>query len=739
MIQPFHLLPGMTYFSKIALILIAFGISLGVTAQEKAFSPLLDPAVMRINETDKTNGGLFLWYPGQLSAHLQQRRLKESQERCVNVGYPGKFYAPVFRTVFRKDVNVQASATISWVSTGAVKLVVNGKEYPAPNQTARLPKGKLSLAFEVVATDDLPAVKIFFDGQPQTTGWQASLDGTSWNLAETSPVFGSVKNSPLQDPELLLDIKPVSVLPLRNAEVINDRIIIRKNGYVLIDFFHLEMGSVSFKVKGTGRITAYAGESTEETLNEDTTVFEQRAIPAYSLSGENQTISLPERAVRYIKIFSDAHCELSDVNFTAKVWPVDFQMSFRCDDERINKIWDASVASLHTSTHGFYLDGIKRDYLPWSMDAVLSTFGGDYVFCDQQVSLNSLSVALLPFNPQKTDLGIPDYPLHALIGFDQHFKRYGNFQTILSYRDRIEQLLDFYETIQDERGFISANVGVSWGFVPGWATKRGPDRKGTPAYAQMMLYRNYKIGAGFARQWGDSKKARHYNERAESLKQNIVRHFWDEEQGLFFNGYTAKGELDKGISHHAQYWAILAGLFPENRYDHLFTILPQIAYYKGYVSYEKGYEFMAYAKARKVTEMWDFLFDVFGDWLEQGHSRFPENFSYKKTKKEQLVFYNRPYGLSLCHGANGVPGIVGVLNGIIGFSQSETDPSHYIINPDLMHLATVKAVFPVKEGKIKIEFRKNQKTRIEIPSGCKVTFRYGGKLNSLTKPGSYQL
>lgn len=60
--------------------------------------------------------------------------------------------------------------------------------------------------------------------------------------------------------------------------------------------------------------------------------------------------------------------------------PLDFLMSFECNDERMNNIWNASVASLHTSTHGFYLDGIKRDYLPWSMDAVLSTFAGDYLF-----------------------------------------------------------------------------------------------------------------------------------------------------------------------------------------------------------------------------------------------------------------------------------------------------------------------------------------------------------------------
>lgn len=90
-----------------------------------------------------------------------------------------------------------------------------------------------------------------------------------------------------------------------------------------------------------------------------------------------------------------------------------------------------------------------------------------------------------------------------MIGFNHYYQRYGDFNTILSYRDRIEQLLKLYETLQDERGFISANVGVSWGFVPGWATRRGPDKKGTPTYAQIMLYYNYKIGADFSEKWGD--------------------------------------------------------------------------------------------------------------------------------------------------------------------------------------------------------------------------------------------
>ena len=313
-----------------------------IQAQNIQYDPLLDPAV-EIPDTPVRNGnGEYIWYPGQLSAHLQQKRLKESEKRCMNVGYPGKFYAPVYHTSFRKEVILPTETPIEWTSTGKVKVSVNGK----------------------VSTDN----------------WKASMDGTEWNIAETSPVFGTAGRMPLDDPETEVTIHPVSILPIRNATVENQKIKIQKNGYILVDFFHIEVGKVSFIAKGEGKLTAFVGESPEEALNENIKLFEQYPIESYSLTEGEQQIILPERAVRYLKIFSDKECEISDVKFKAKIWPVDFLMSFECNDERMNNIWNASVASLHTSTHGFYLDGIKRDYLPWSMDAVLSTFAGDYLF-----------------------------------------------------------------------------------------------------------------------------------------------------------------------------------------------------------------------------------------------------------------------------------------------------------------------------------------------------------------------
>ncbi|MDR1009914.1 MAG: hypothetical protein LBM04_02075 [Opitutaceae bacterium] len=709
------------------------------------YSPLLDPAVTIYKAPARAAAGEYIWHPGQLSAHLQQKRRAESAARCVNVGYPGKFYAPSSKTLFRKEMILPSETIAEWTSTGAAKVFLDGApvaDTPAPGagNPIKLPKGKSILLFEIESAAGLPALKITIGNQPSADGWQSSLDGAGWNFAETSPVFGAADKTPLADPEMTALINPASIAPLRNAVVENGKIIIRKNGYVLVDFFHLEVGRVSFTAKGKGSITAFVGESPEEALNENPKNFEQRPIEQYTLSDIEKQITLPERAVRYIKITCDGECEITMPALAARLWPVDFQMSFECDDARMNNIWRASVASLHTGMHGFYLDGIKRDYLPWSMDAVVSALGGDYVFSDKQVSLNGLSVAMLPLNPEKADLGIPDYPLHALVGFSHHYKRYGDFNTILSYRDRIEQLLRLYETLQDERGFVSAAAGGTWGFVPGWSTRQGPDQFGAPAYAQIMLYYNYIIGAGFCEKWGDKKSAQHWQSKAETLRESIFKCFWDETRGLFLNGYTQKGNLDTRISHHAQFWAVLAGIFPENRYAGLFAALPEIPGYRDDVSYEKGYEFLAYAKARRVREMWEFLFAVFGDWLDQGHSRVPENFSYKKTSDGQLAFYKRPFGLSLCHGANGVPGIVAVLHGLAGFGQSDTQPNHYTIQPDLMDLQWADIGFPVKEGKITLKLSRDGAGVLEIPAGCHVDYiNKNGEKKSFAKKGTHRL
>lgn len=718
--------------------------SLCCYAQTKEFDPSLDPNVTIVSRQSQEEwNSRYMWYPGQLAAFYQQQCARISKERCVNVGYPGKFFAKNNHAWFRKEVRLKKESSLCWEGPSDIILYINGVKQSVSGKQVILPVGRSSLLFEVTTDDSLPCIILKGAGLENPDEWQVSMDKEHWTIPESAVMYNKPGVLPDAPQDMTARIKPSQILPMRNAEMQGkDGISIGKNGYVLIDFFHLEIGTLTFQAKGKGTITVRVGETPEEALERDDKKLEQYPLAPVTLSEEGGTITLPERALRYVSLECDKGAEITSLRFDASLWPVEHQMQFETDDDYVNNLFKMSSATLHTSMHRFYLDGVKRDFLPWSMDALVSTLAGDYLFGDQQVSKNGISIALMPLDPQKSDIGIPDYPLHALFGLKQNYLRFGDLATSLQYKDRIIQLLDFYASIVDENGFVHGNYGDrQFGYTPGWSTYNGPVRKGVAAYAQIMLYYNYVTGAYFADLWKESALADRYRKLARNLKKKIFEHFWDDDRKVFINGTMNDNvTVDKCISHHAQYWGILADIFPEEHYDNLFeNILPNLPNYYEVVSYEKGYEFLAYAKAGRIKELWDHIYGVFGDWMDQGHTRFPENFMMNASRARQLVFYNRPYGLSLCHGANGVPVVVGALNGLIGFSQSSMKTNEYTIKPELLHLKWIHSRIPVKEGYIVLKLNAEGESTIDIPAGCTVRIikKIGKKPLVLREQGGY--
>ena len=713
-------------------------------AQTKEFDPSLAPNVTIVSRQSQEEwNSRYMWYPGQLAAFYQQQCARISKERCVNVGYPGKFFAKNNHVWFRKEVRLKKESSLCWEGPSDIVLYINGVKQFVSGKQVILPVGRSSLLFEVTTDDSLPCIILKGAGLENPDEWQVSMDKEYWTIPESAVMYNKPGVLPDAPQDMTARIKPSQILPMRNAEMQGkDGISIGKNGYVLIDFFHLEIGTLTFQAKGKGTITVRVGETPEEALERDDKKLEQYPLAPVTLSEEGGTITLPERALRYVSLECDKGAEITSLRFDASLWPVEHQMQFETDDDYVNNLFKMSSATLHTSMHRFYLDGVKRDFLPWSMDALVSTLAGDYLFGDQQVSKNGISIALMPLDPQKSDIGIPDYPLHALFGLKQNYLRFGDLTTSLQYKDRIIQLLDFYASIVDENGFVHGNYGDrQFGYTPGWSTYNGPARKGVAAYAQIMLYYNYVTGAYFADLWKESALADRYRKLARNLKKKIFEHFWDDDRKVFINGTMNDNvTVDKRISHHAQYWGILADIFPEEHYDNLFeNVLPNLPNYYEVVSYEKGYEFLAYAKAGRIKELWDHIYGVFGDWMDQGHTRFPENFMMNASRARQLVFYNRPYGLSLCHGANGVPVVGGALNGLVGFSQSSVKPNEYTIKPELLHLKWIHSRIPVKEGYIVLKLNAEGESTIDIPAGCTVRIikKTGKKPLVLRKQGGY--
>lgn len=684
---------------------------------QNTYDPMLDAnsIVASVAGTEKWEC-CYMWHPGQLAAWQQAWNLASSKARCINVGYPGSYYKKSTDTWFKRQVSFDKDTPLKWTGSGTVTLTVDGQSVDAQQSSYTVPAGQHELVFYVQTTDHLPALMI--DGQ-NPADWQASTDGTTWHLTESDARFCYADVLPDARQEVGVTVAPRSYLVQGNATEKNGVLTIPQGSSAVVDFYYLELGNISMTAQGDGELAFTVGETVQEAMNQDQKQFEQFPIPSMKVSGQ-QHLELPENALRYLNIQAvSGDIEISDIQFTALMWPVQFQMQFNCDDQELNQLFQAGIATQHTCIHNFYLDGVKRDFLPWAMDAVVSSMGGDYAFGEQQISRNGISIALMPEHATQQDLGVIDYPLHALIGLRQEYLRYGDLRTSLMFRDRIEGQLSVFEKMQDERGFITA-IDNGWGFIPGWDIQNGPEHAGIAAYAQMLLMENFRIAAQFAGLWNEPALAKHYTEKAEQLKSSIVDAFWDAERHAFINGFALDGSRDERLSHHTQYWSVLTGLYPEDDYETLFTqVYPSIPNYEDNVSYEKGYEAIAFARAGYSDRFIQTLKNVWGAWLKKGHTRYPENFQIHASEAQQLEFYHRQFGLSLCHGANGVPPITTIVFGLMGMEQQMQTPGQYTFTPNLYSLKHFQATIPVHEGIITMKVD-GETCTVSAPKECKV-------------------
>ena len=115
---------------KFLFLLVLSVVSLWGMAQ-KIYDPVLDPDVVINRQSSIVDGQSYMWYPGQLAAYRQQWLLERSQERCVNVGYVGKFNPMQEVTWFKVNLTAKEATTLEFATAGAqrVEITDNGKAY----------------------------------------------------------------------------------------------------------------------------------------------------------------------------------------------------------------------------------------------------------------------------------------------------------------------------------------------------------------------------------------------------------------------------------------------------------------------------------------------------------------------------------------------------------------------------------------------------------------------------------
>lgn len=801
------------------------------------YDPMLEPE-LRVEEAPAVPWQAhWVWFPGQLAAHLNPRIFQKAIARCTHIGYPGNFRQPEYFAVFRCQTNLAEDTPVRWAAPrGRVRVRINGREGDITVRSGRIPKGLSEVQVFVDLTETLPcfllepiateaAVPVESASQETPppavdqqqdlpllalepavglltvatgTGWEASLDGEHWLPAEFLPAFGAPDHLPDVRNDVHLPLLPKKVVSLRNGVEVEGITMLDPGGALLLDFWHDELGELEIEAAGAGVLRVSVGESILEAQDTNPLAAEQYPLDPLPLTESGGSFRLPERCLRYVYLQAEDACRVTRVVFHARIYPVEYRGAFSSSDAQLNEIWQAGAATLHSNLHdAAALDGLKRDALVWLYDQNIDFDASDLLFWDRAIVRNTILSKSLPAVPQRKDIGLIDAYLYYILGFYQDYLASGDVEFLTRYRERITELLNLLESLQDRYGFLSARTfsprktaegkagveGVDYlnEFFPDWAGKRDQPGKprptdlengGTPAYAQMMLMRCFEIGALFANLWQDVPLAERYAANAKRMRAAIRAAFWDAPRGVFINGFTRKGARDDRVSNYAQAWAILTGLIDGAFANRLAQETASLDPRPANLSMSTYWEYLAYVSVGRFDLALDGLRCHWGAQLERGLSRFIEDIRPADDEPASLAFYGRPYALSLNHGWTGATAVSILMRGALGLQVLEPGYALVELRPNWRMFDQLSVRIPSPLGDLALEYVQAAATEasarnstdtssveesaagvagptpigvaptgvtLHLPAGMRVQLRDGETLTEFEGPGTFTL
>lgn len=658
----------------------------------------------------------WIWYPGQLAAYRHSRRVRLAMQRCRYIGYPANFRQPQTEVYLRNSASAGRDIALRWATPVArVRTTIGGRGGDITIRDGVMRQGESGIEVQIDFAQSLPC--LLLEGGEFSTGpsWEASLDREHWVLAETG-AGGNPQHLPDAEREITVTLPVYQVVRPEGAP--RDTYSIHPGRDIVLDFRETELGAVSFEARGKGELTVQVGESVPEVLDPDVKSFEQLPLAPIRLTNQSTSIVLPQRAVRFARFTTTEQAELTNVRFHARLWPARQKGRFESSDPDLNAIWSTALATLRSNMHDFYLDGIRRDGLLWH-DGPLTLEAYERVFFDRDLSRQTLIGETMPQHPSIQDVGIIDSPMYDVIGFEREFLVRGDPAFSRMFRDRIEDIIRFYRSLQNDRGFVDAAKVEPYGFFPDWSTmsQGGPDGHGTPAYGQMLLAATFASAARLARDaWNDEAAASDYAAAAAKLKASVREVFWQPEEGLYINGFDRKGILDSKPTSFAQAFAVACRIAKPDEYDRLFRFLNDESKRSAHYSLSQVVELTAYAEAGRTEDAIKRLKSAWLPIIHSGYRRFFEDIQGGKDPNAQLGMYGRKYAASLCHAWAGAAPVMALSRGVLGIAPIEPGYRLCSVAPQRCGLDWVKGSVPVPGGSIEIEWKESQ-GELTLPPG----------------------
>ena len=399
--------------------------------------------------------------------------------------------------------------------------------------------------------------------------------------------------------------------------------------------------------------------------------------------------------------------ELSQVRAILTLRDIPYVGSFKCSDERLNKIWQTGAYTVHLNMQDYLWDGIKRDRLVWLGDMHPEVSVIDSVFGFNEVVPKSLDMTrdVTPVTAWMN--GISSYSMWWILIHEEWYLHHGNLDYLKQQQPYLTALLKRLATFVDAGGKETLD-GMR--FLD-WPTASNP--VAVHEGLQAMLTLTMESGARLSETLGDKETAKLCTETAKRLRKHVPEP----------SGRKAPAAL-LAIAGFRDSAEVSAKVLKRGGPRDLST------FYGFYV-------LNALAKSGDIDTALDFISQYWGGMLDSGATTFWEDFDLDWTKNagriDQLVAPGKKdlhgdfgaycyvgFRHSFCHGWSGGP-TAWLSRNILGVAPVAAGCAEVRITPRLGRLAWAEGTYPTPKGPIHVRHDKQPdgsiKSTVKLPEG----------------------
>ena len=480
---------------------------------------------------------------------------------------------------------------------------------------------------------------------------------------------------------------------------------------ILLDFGREIHGGLQLGV-GAGprhmRLRVRFGESVAEAMSE---IGEKGATNDHAI--RDDVITLPSFGTREIgntgfrfvrlDLESTGRATLEFVRAIELMRPMCKLGDFRCSDERLNRIWETAVRTVHLCCQDYLWDGIKRDRLVWMGDTHPETLGILSVFGAASVVPESLDLMASVTPPDKWMNTMGAYTLWWIRNLAEWYRYTGDRTYLAKHGDYLRATFGNLEKFVTPSNTLE---GIRRPFLD-WPTEH--NRPAVHAGMQALALLTWREGAFLADELGDEDLAKRCRQTIAGFEQ-------------------LRGTLSPHGSKQAAALLSLSGLAdPKTMFD---EVLGQGGV-SGMSTFYGYYMVEAMAEAGRRQVALDAVRDYWGAMLDMGATSFWEDFNVSWTNNAFRIdelpvvgkrdihgdygeFCYSGFRHSLCHGWSCGPA-QWCINRILGIRPLDVGCKTVEVRPNLCDLEWAEGALALPDGAtVRVRVRKNSNGEKDI-------------------------